>query len=278
MTIRLISASLTDKGVTRDHNEDYVYDQVFQSSMGEPLGLFIVADGMGGHAAGEKASELAVKTIEREFSGLFTPRDPLATRKLSETEIQQSLASGVAPTRKLSETVQEEQVRGAVQRANAVVLDFARHKPEAADTGTTVTMALIQGSSAYIANVGDSRTYLFRDNQLERVTTDHSLVMSLVAAGKLQIEEIYDHPQRNVIYRCLGDKPNVQVDTFRRELLANDVLLFCSDGLWEMVRDGDIAAILRANPDPAAACRKLIDAANKGGGEDNIGVVVVKVR
>jgi serine/threonine protein phosphatase PrpC len=166
-----------------------------------------------------------------------------------------------------------------VQRANQVVRDYAQHYPDRAhDAGSTVTMAVLRGWTAYVANVGDSRTYLLRDGRLQQITTDHSLVAGLVAAGKIQPEEIYSHPQRNVIYRSLGSDPQVEVDITRQPLQPGDRLLLCSDGLWEMVRDPQIKALLEGAPDVWEACDQLVHTANQNGGQDNITAVVVRVR
>jgi protein phosphatase len=129
-----------------------------------------------------------------------------------------------------------------------------------------------------IANVGDSRTYIIRDSQLNQISNDHSLVASLVASGQLRREEVYTHPQRNVIYRSLGQKQQVQIDTFIQSIRTSDYLLLCSDGLWEMVQDDDlIVKLVTTSKDPGEACQKLVEAANSAGGEDNISVLVVKV-
>jgi protein phosphatase len=165
-----------------------------------------------------------------------------------------------------------------VQRANQVVRDYAQHYPgRARDAGSTVTMAVLQGWTAYIANVGDSRTYLLRDGKLEQLTTDHSLVAGLVAAGTIEPDEIYTHPQRNVIYRSLGSDPEVEVDIVRQPLQAGDRLLLCSDGLWEMVRDPEMAAVLDRTPDVWEACDQLVERANENGGPDNITAILVRV-
>lgn len=278
MTITLQAAGAKDRGQLREVNEDDFFVKVVQASDEEPVGLFIVADGIGGHMGGELASEWAVKTIREELKELFIPIDPRKTKKLDPAELEAIVSSGSAPTRRLDETEIERKIRHAVERANQVVLGIARAKPaEAADTGSTVTMAVVQGTMAYVANVGDSRTYLFRNGALTPITQDHSVVASLVAAGQIQPEDVYTHPQRNLIYRSLGDKPDVEVDLFRQDLQPGDQLLLCSDGLWEMVRDPEIARILAKAPDPKSACERLVNVANHNGGEDNIAVVVVWV-
>ncbi len=276
MGITLQAAGSKDVGRVRESNEDEFFVKVVQSSDEPPIGLFIVADGMGGTAGGELASEWAVKTVRNELQDLFVPANLMQTRKLSAAEIA---ALDGQPTTQVVDFAMQARVERAVQRANEVVLNYARNRPDkAADTGTTLTMALVKGSIAYIANVGDSRTYLWSQGRLQAITEDHSLVASLVKVGQIQPDEIYAHPQRNLIYRSLGGKPAVEVDQFVRPLQPGDQLLLCSDGLWEMVRDPDIAAILRDAASPAAACQRLIEAANACGGEDNISVLVVWVQ
>lgn len=269
--LNLIAAAATDPGQKREMNEDRAWAQVFSPSEGEAIGLFIVCDGMGGHLAGECASHWAVETIRREFMAHFTPKDPRATRMLPPEEVE-------AQTRRSPVSELETQVRQAIQKANSVVYEYARQKPQQAqDAGTTATLAFVRGSQAVIANVGDSRTYLLRNRQLHQVSKDHSLVSGLVASGQITPEELYTHPQRNVVYRSLGQKGQVKVDTFLETLYPGDTLLLCSDGLWEMFPDASvIVRLLEGSSDPAQACRNLIAAANAAGGDDNIGVVVVK--
>lgn len=275
MPITLQAAGAKDIGLVREINEDEFFLRVMQSSDEEPVGLFIVADGMGGHMGGEFASEWAVKAIREHLQHLFAPVDRQKTVKLDLAEIE-AMAGAPAPTRLLPESEIEREIRAAVQRANEVVLGIAKNRPEkAADTGTTLTMAVVKGATAYIANVGDSRTYLYREASVKPITEDHSLVARLVAMGQITAEEAYEHPQRNLIYRFLGDKPQVEVDLYQQELRPGDQLLLCSDGLWEMVRDPQLAKILEKAPSPAVACERLIKAANANGGEDNIAVVVV---
>jgi len=282
MPIQLIAAGATDPGRKRQTNEDAYFVKITQSSAEEDVGLFVVADGMGGHQAGDTASRLVVETIWDALSPLFAPRSPRATVKLSEEEMEREIQRGRA-TVLLDETIHDremaDRVTAAVQRANQVVRTFARRHPgEAGDTGSTVTLALVRGDVATIANVGDSRTYLVRAGAIHRITTDHSLVASLVASKQITEEEVYTHPQRNLVYRNLGDKDKVEVDIFQRPLQPGDVLLLCSDGLWEMVRDPQILEIIQSAPSPETACRQLIAQANQNGGEDNIAVVVAQVR
>jgi len=276
MAITLHAAGSKDVGQVRDLNEDEFFVKVVQASDEPPIGLFIVADGMGGTAGGELASEWAVKTVRNELQDLFAPANLMQTRKLSAAEIA---ALDGQPTTQIVDFTMQERVARAVQRANEVVVNYARNRPDrAADTGTTLTMAVVKESIAYIANVGDSRTYLWSQGRLRPITEDHSLVASLVKVGQIEPDEIYAHPQRNLIYRSLGSKPAVEVDQFVQPLQPGDQLLLCSDGLWEMVRDPDIAVILRDAPSPTAACNRLIEAANACGGEDNVSVVVAWIQ
>jgi protein phosphatase len=269
---------MKNRGQVREINEDEVFAKVAQATGEEPVGLFIVCDGIGGHSGGEFASEWAVKTIREMLKDLFDAPDRRKTVKLDEEEIEAIAAGDAMPTRKLGETEMEDRIRRAIQRANEVVREIALAKPElAGDTGTTVTMAVVKGEVAYVANAGDSRSYLLRDGQLKPITQDHSVVASLVKAGMIQPEDIYTHPQRNLIYRSLGDTPQAEVDVFRQELQPGDQMLICSDGLWEMVRDPQLTVIMAKAPSPKAACQRLIDAANANGGEDNISAVVVWV-
>jgi PPM family protein phosphatase len=313
MTLRLMAVSRTDTGIQREQNEDACFAQVSEES-GHPAGLFIVADGMGGYHAGEVASQLAVETIRDALLPLIGPTASQPTVRLdrkrrgksakasavaeedsatTESEQETSKAGeagehdgssevrGGSETRHLAETPAiehyAESLRAAIEHSSEVIVRYGRQHPESHGLGSTVTAALIVGSHAFIGNVGDSRTYLLRDKTLQRVTRDHSLVAQLVELGQLDPEEAYDHPKRNLIYRSLGaGRADVDVDIFAQELKPGDALLLASDGLWEMVRDGQITSILNAGHSAERTCDELIEWANKNGGEDNITAVLVR--
>jgi protein phosphatase len=261
-SLRQIAGYATNMGKTRDHNEDFVGRYSFgmeQLPSDLEVGLYIVADGMGGHQAGELASREVVRVVtERIHTLKAAPRLKRATVRLDQADTN------------------EDALRQAILEGNQILL--TARQAVGSDRGTTITAALIVGASCAVANVGDSRTYLYRNGKLEQISQDHSLVASLVAAKMIRPDEVRSHPQRNQIFRTLGDKPNVEVDTFPLELEAGDQLLLCSDGLWEMVLDADIERIVRAAADPQDACDRLIEAANAAGGEDNISAVVIWLR
>ena len=218
----------------------------------QPVGLFVVADGMGGHGNGQEASHLAINAL----------RDALKLALVGSPEddnYEQVLAEGA-------------------HTANLAV--YRRNRQQQTDMGTTLAVALVIGNTAYIANVGDSRVYLYRENEgLEQITRDHSSVARLVEAGAITPDEVYSHPKRNEIYRSLGHQSTVKVDTFSVPLQVGDVLLLCSDGLWEMVRDSAIENIIESTlPDVSQACGELRQAALDGGGKDNISLIAVCVR
>ena len=251
----------THPGKKHTRNEDAVVTFTFdkeQDGRAVPIGFYLVADGMGGHDAGDLAS----RTVNQ-----------IVTDWIIETKVLPDLRK---TTRKLTtEDVPGDLLAQAIQQANDTLLHHAQAK--SSDLGSTVTAALVIGDLATIANAGDSRTYLLRDGRMEQITQDHSLVARLVDAGVIGPEDVRSHPQRNQIYRCLGHDANVEVDTFTRQLRADDILILCSDGLWEMVPDDEIRRIVESARSPQKACDELIDAANRAGGEDNIGVIVVEI-
>ena len=163
----------------------------------------------------------------------------------------------------------------AISRANERVHHLAQER--ANDMGCTLTLALVLDGKAYIANVGDSRTYIHNQKGLRQITTDHSVVASLIAAGMAEPEELYTHDDRHVVYRAIGNKPTVEVDIFEGGLLPGDTLLLCCDGLWEAIRDEGLEEALLTKFDLQAACDEMIRQANLAGGEENISVILVKV-
>ncbi len=271
-------AGLTDVGRQRDLNQDCFYYKVVQASDEGPLGLFVVADGMGGHLAGEVASRWAVGTLKRELAPLFRPQDPAATRRL-DAEALAALGSGF--TVRLEETDLARLLQHAVERANQVLLGYARKRPqEAGDLGSTLTLAVVEDERLTVAHVGDSRAYLWREGRLQQLTEDHSVAGALLKQGQITPEEAHDHPHRHVLYRCLGLKPGVEVDIYPTlALRPGEGLLLCSDGLWDMVYPVErIEALLNSSADLPTACRRLVNAANEAGGEDNITVVLVRLQ
>jgi serine/threonine protein phosphatase PrpC len=292
MPLKLTAANKTDVGKQREQNEDKPYTLISEDS---ESGLFIVADGMGGYQAGEVASKLAVEKISDALKTFFmplseqptvrlTPLSEQETVKLQPTQPgEQTAAASSQKTRKLPETPiaknVEDALKAAIRQANKAILSYGEEQTSARGLGCTVTAAFVQDDTAYVANIGDSRTYLFRNGELAPLTRDHSLVARLVEAKQIEPEDVYTHPQRNLIYRSLGaGHKTVDPDVFHEHLQPGDSLLLCSDGLWEMVHDSDLVRVLREQNDPQKACDILIDLANANGGEDNITAVIVQMR
>ena len=250
-------ARLSDVGQERDLDEDSILTvelgQVYRS-VSTPLGVYAVADGMGGHEGGDVASRLAIRAIARmALTDIVTP----------------VMADGTPPADF------EGWLKRAVLEANKAVL--TQRKASRNDMGTTLVMAVVLNDLAYIAHVGDSRAYLIRNNEIRQLTTDHSLVERLIATGQITREEAATHPQRNVIYKNIGDKPQVEPDILRLNLMPGDTLLLCCDGLSGEISDSQILQIVMQYPALPVACRELIRAANVAGGHDNISVVLIEV-
>jgi protein phosphatase len=277
MSYWLSVAGLRDIGRQRELNEDLFYYKVVQASDDGPTGLFVVADGMGGHLAGELASQWAVGTLKRELAPLFRPQDPSVTRRLDGEALA---AVGSGATVRLDETDLARLLEHAIERANQVLLGYARkHADEAAGMGSTLTLVVVEQDRATVAHVGDSRAYLWREGSLTLLTEDHSVPGALLKQGRITPEEAHSHPHRHILYRCLGLKPSVEVEIYPSlSLRTGDILLLCSDGLWDMVYPAEqLAAHLSAGTSPRSMCRRLVNAANEAGGEDNISVVVVSL-
>ncbi len=234
----LVVAGDTDVGQVRDSNEDayLVGDSVFA-----------VADGMGGHLAGEVASSLALEPITNLDGHIF--RD----------------ASGAVAA-----------LREAVVAANATVAEMAESDPSYRGMGTTLTAAMVEGRRLHVAHVGDSRAYLLRDGQFSQLTDDHTFVQHLVDEGQITREEAEQHPQRSIITRAIGVSQDIEVDSMSLDLQPGDQLLLCSDGLTGVVPDDLIAEGLLAGSDPESTVRQLIDLANDAGGPDNVTVILLR--
>lgn len=246
----------TDVGMVRSNNQDAMLSLYYASrSVDEhpDLGLFIVADGMGGHHDGEKASAIVTRRVAHHvFTNIFLPMMGGDGKVQDRPPLTESLIE-------------------AIQSANASVL------ADVPDGGTTVTAVALVGDLAYFAHVGDSRAYLITKEGIEQVTRDHSLVQRLIELDQLTQEEAVDHPQQNVLYRAIGQSDSLEVDALTRRLPSNSFLLLCSDGLWGLVEDDIILRVIQENPNPQEACDKLVALANTMGGKDNITAVMLHV-
>jgi protein phosphatase len=251
-SFRFHAAILSDRGKTRPNNED---DARLWMEPGGQNCLALVADGMGGEASGEVASRQAAEAVKDHLQQhILTP--DLQVRP--DAQLPQALVQGI-------------------QRANMTVYGMAEQNPTLGQMGTTMTLALVRDDCAYLAHVGDSRAYLItREGQIWQITHDHTLVSSLVAAGLISQAEAERHPQRNLLYRCLGQSPTLVVDSFVRRLEEEDSILICSDGLIRHVNPTEIAAEVTHHSTPEAACTKLVSLANSRGGEDNISVIIIR--
>ena len=264
MGVRVTGYVTADPGRTRqgEANEDsaalVVYDASYNSRH-EPHALGIVADGLGGHDSGQDASRLVTRVM----------LDALAPALLPMSSESASADAGDAPA------LDGDRLREAARAANVALCDA--NKARKADMGSTLVAVLLVGETAWIANIGDSRGYVYDDHGLRRVTKDHSLVEQLIDAGMIPPEERYEHPQRNQILKSLGADPRLDADIFPQELRPGMRILLCSDGVWEMVRDDELARILRESAGAADACERIVRAANENGGEDNISVVLLDV-
>lgn len=246
----------TDVGHMRNHNEDALFvlsGEQEANNVAPPFGLFMLADGMGGHQSGEIASALALRIAAGWLlSHVYFPLVDGGDR------------GGDQPS--LTDVVRE-----AVSQANRVVTrDFP-------GSGSTLTCGMILGDRLFVGHVGDSRAYLLRVGQpMRQLTKDHSLISRLMEMGQLTEEEAAVHPQRNVLYRAIGQGATLEIDVFTYALEPGDRLLLCSDGLWGMVDDAEIWRMVQEAATPQQACAQLVEAANAAGGNDNVSVVLVE--
>lgn len=252
---RLIFGQLSDVGMVRGNNQDAVYSVLTTGTSNDDLpdfGLFIVADGMGGHQEGERASSVTTRMVARHVM-----------QEILKPMVEQRMSDPDRPP--IADVLRE-----AVKQANEAVTE------EISDGGTTATAAVILGDLVYIAHVGDSRAYMITDDGIEQVTRDHSLVQRLIELDQLTPEEAAEHPQRNVLYKAIGQSETLEADTITRRLQPRARLLLCSDGLWNMVSEDTILEVVKQSSDPQAACNQLVRMANERGGPDNITIVLIQ--
>jgi PPM family protein phosphatase len=255
----------TDLGKTRDHNEDCflvadltrgersLQPAVREHEVGERGTLLVVADGMGGAAAGELASEMATDTIYEQMQKMWGGEKEPTPQRFAY------------------------RLKEAIEVANNNIHSYAKTHPEVRGMGTTTTAAGILGDHVFLTQVGDSRAYLVRNGVAVQLTKDQSLMQRLVEAGELTEEEAAQSERRNIILQALGPDPKVKVDLTYQELRRGDRLVLCSDGLSGQIKKEEIAEVVSAEPDLAGACERLIALANERGGPDNITVIVARL-
>ncbi|MEE2903498.1 MAG: Stp1/IreP family PP2C-type Ser/Thr phosphatase [Myxococcota bacterium] len=251
--MRIEASGLTHVGMKRTHNEDSL--GLLPDHM-----LFLVADGMGGHASGEVASRMCIETIASFFK--MTARDENATWPYKEEKTLR---------------FDENRLVAGIKWSNRRIYEAQYQNPKYKGMGTTIVSAFFTSNGAYLGHVGDSRGYRIRDEKIELITEDHSLLNDYIKANKLTPEEIENFPHKNVIVRALGMKDVVQVDINRLEPKVGDKYLLCSDGVNGMISDEKILEIINAESDLDKACELLIDAANQAGGTDNSTVSLIHV-
>ena len=235
------TAYLTDTGRTRELNEDAIYAS--EKPVGNLPNLFIVADGMGGHNAGDFASTFTVDTLVEEIGNSFEKNPSIIFQK-------------------------------AIQVANQKLREIAASDLRKRGMGTTVVAATCMGKYLQVANVGDSRLYVVNDT-IKQITTDHSYVEEMIKRGNLQRENARSNPNKNIITRAVGAKNDIQADIYVLELNPGDLLLMCSDGLSNMLEDEEMRMIIKRQRDIVEMAEKLVEAANENGGKDNISVILI---
>lgn len=234
--------SITDIGKKRKLNQDYVYTS--EQPVGKLPNLFLVADGMGGHKAGDFASKYAVETIVKEAS-------------------------------KIEKNIPKDILEEAIKTANRCLRQKASEDEALFGMGTTIVAATCTSSMLEVANVGDSRLYIINQT-IRQITRDHSLVEEMIRLGGIEREEARTHPDKNIITRAVGASETIEVDFFQVELTKGDIVLMCSDGLTNMLEDEEIRMILNRQWDIAKMAEELVKAANYNGGKDNIAVILIK--
>ncbi|MGN0279739.1 MAG: Stp1/IreP family PP2C-type Ser/Thr phosphatase [Lachnospiraceae bacterium] len=239
----LKSYAITDIGRKRQLNQDFIY--LSETPIGNLPNVFIVADGMGGHNAGDYASRYAVETVVEEIGASFE-KNPV-------------------------------KIMGrAIDKANAMIRQRAREDVSLNGMGTTMVIATCMGKYLEVANVGDSRLYVVHENRIEQVTQDHSLVEEMVRMGGIDRASARNHPDKNIITRAIGARDYVEADFFNLELQTGDMILLCSDGLTNMIEDDVIYRILTSGRSLKNRVEELVETANQNGGKDNISVIVIE--
>ena len=251
--MKVVSAGLTDVGRKRNHNEDsFLIDDELQ--------LYVVADGMGGHAGGGTASRIAVETIDKELRRARDSRDnPFVT----------------SPN--LQDALLPDALRTAVEKACLAIFTTAQEDPRLSGMGTTVISLAVRDNQVFFAHVGDSRAYLIRGPLIQQISEDHSLVNEQIKAGMITPEEAKHSRYKNIITRSVGFEEEVQVDVMGVVAEPGDVFLLCSDGLANMVEDREMHEVVQTSPGLADVPKRLIDLANERGGDDNITAIVVQM-
>ena len=240
---------LTDVGQVRPVDEDSILAADLSFGVNSESSKFLllaVADGMGGHAKGEEASKIALNAIARA----------VIPDLLNNTPFTKILEKGI-------------------QNANQDILDYTAENPEASGMGTTSVCAVVKDNQIHLANVGDSRAYRVSDDEICRVTKDHSYVQALIDEGDITEEQAREHPRKNEITRAVGIMPSIEVDTMKLTLDSDESLLLCCDGVIAHLSDDDIHKIIRDSADPQTACQEIVDMANERGGSDNISLIIL---
>jgi serine/threonine protein phosphatase PrpC len=259
--LKMIVGFQSNPGRIREINEDSLLvirlDSTSESGYLAALGFYAIADGIGGHEAGEIASQLAVRSLSAGvMENLFIPE--MRADSIDHNSL-------------------ESKIKDIVQTANLSILSRRNIVNKEVDMGCTLTAAFIKNDSAIVANIGDSRTYLMRSGELSQITKDHSIVSNMMESGEIHSAETITHDQRGVIYRSLGEKEDLEIDIYSLELSKGDRLLLCCDGLWEMVHEQLLKEVMLERSNPQSACDRMVEMANLAGGDDNISVIIVNI-
>jgi protein phosphatase len=243
-------------GLQRDHNEDALFaatSKLVTESTNHPFGLYIVADGMGGHVHGEKASEVAIRAMANHVLTKLLP--PILDTPAKNLEVSE-----------------QDVMNDGILSAHQAIIEHA------SGGGSTLTGVLLRGEQMTIAHIGDSRAYEIQPSgEMKLLTTDHSLVKRLEDLGQITSDEAASHPQRNVLYRALGQVESINAEVISSPVPKSGNLVICSDGLWGLVSDEEIAAMVLSTDSPQQASKNLVEAANAAGGPDNISVIVIRM-